>query len=765
MTLATALKAANTMRLGQTPVTEGICSTSGRFACGTRVAATSRCGRKIRHARNNSSSTVTQAVLQATEQATQGSGKKASSNGLLHPQYCESVYKSLRRPTRTIEVGKVKVGSEHPIALQTMTTTDTRNVQATVDQVKKCVDQGADMVRITVQGRQEALACYKIREQLFKDRYDVPLVADIHFQPVVASMVADCFEKIRVNPGNFVDGRKRFDEKVYDDDSQFRQEQEHIREVFTPLAEKCKRLNRAMRIGTNHGSLSARILSYYGDTPRGMVESAFEFANICRDIDYHNFLFSMKASNPLVMVQAYRLLAEEMYANAWDYPLHLGVTEAGEGEDGRLKSAIGIGSLLMDGLGDTIRVSLTEDPEYELDPCRQLANLGTKACNEQWGVQSYDEKHRDIHDFAKRIGRLPEQREGDEVDYRGLLHRDGSVISAVSLQDLEAPEQLYRKLGAKLVVGMPFKDLATSDTLYMAQVPPSSDTNARRALKRLQEVGVHVMAPAAELAKDPLPHSVAVQPLQEVATASQNGGRSLPAGAGRFVVTVDGTESEEQIQALKKSDAAMVLLQIAEGVSRVHASRRVFELLRRNDIDISVVHFRSFPEGTPADDIIMTCGSEIGALLVDGLGDGVLIACPSQDVGFLRNMSFNILQGARMRNTKTEFVSCPSCGRTLFDLQEVTESIRTRTGHLPGVSIAVMGCIVNGPGEMADADFGYVGGAPGKIDLYVGKEVVRRAIPMDSATDELIELIKEHDRWVEPETEESEQEQRQPVAA
>lgn len=753
------------MRLGQAPAAESLCSTSGRFACGTApLAAAPFSARQIRRARK--STVGPQAVLQATEQATQGSGKKASQNGLLHPQYCESVYKSLRRPTRTIEVGNVKVGSQHPIALQTMTTTDTRNVQGTVDQVKKCADSGANMVRITVQGKQEATACYKIREQLFKDGYYVPLVADIHFQPVVASMVAECFEKIRVNPGNFVDGRKRFDEKVYDDDSQFKQEQEHIREVFTPLVEKCKRLNRAMRIGTNHGSLSARILSYYGDTPRGMVESAFEFANICRDVDYHNFLFSMKASNPLVMVQAYRLLAEEMYSNGWDYPLHLGVTEAGEGEDGRLKSAIGIGSLLMDGLGDTIRVSLTEDPEYELEPCRQLASLGTQAAQEQWGVVAFDEKHRDTHSFAKRVGRLPEQQENDDVDYRGLLHRDGSVISAVTLQDLEAPEQMYRKLGAKMVVGMPFKDQATSDTLYMPQIPPSSDKTGRRALKRLQEVGVHVMAPANVLAADPLPQAVAVQPLREVATASRNGGHSLPPGAGRFAVTIDGTETEEEVASLKKSDAVMALLEIAPGVSRVHASRRIFELLQRHQIDISVIHFRSFPEGTSGDDIIMQTGSEVGALLVDGLGDGIAVACPSQDLNFLRNMSFGVLQGSRMRNTKTEFVSCPSCGRTLFDLQEVTDQIRTRTGHLPGVSIAIMGCIVNGPGEMADADFGYVGGAPGKIDLYVGKEVVRRAIPMSGATDELIELIKEHDRWVEPETEESEQEeQRQPVAA
>jgi (E)-4-hydroxy-3-methylbut-2-enyl-diphosphate synthase len=658
------------------------------------------------------------------------------------------------------------VGSEHPIALQTMTTTDTRNIQATVDQVKKCADAGADIVRITVQSSREAEACYKIREQLNKDRYQhVPLVADIHFSPKVANMVAECFEKIRVNPGNFVDGRKKFDEKVYDDDTQFLQEQQHIRDVFGPLVEKCKSLNRAMRIGTNHGSLSSRILSYYGDTPRGMVESAFEFANICRDMDYHNFLFSMKASNPLVMVQAYRLLAEEMYKMGWDYPLHLGVTEAGEGEDGRLKSAIGIGSLLMDGLGDTIRVSLTEDPEYEIEPCRQLANLGTKACTEGWGIEPFEEQHRDTHTFSRRTGQLPEQREQDTVDYRSLLHRDGTVISSVTLQDLQTPDYMYKKLGCKLAVGMPFKDIATSDSLLMRQIPPSSDTKGRRALKRLQESGVHVIAPAAELAKDPLPHAVALLSLRELAAAYNNGGVHLPPQAGRVVVTIDGTESDADVAALKQSDAVAALLEVAPGVSRIHASRRVFEQLRRQDIDIAVIHHRSFVDNASQDEIIMTAGTEIGALLVDGYGDGVLIECNTQDLNTLRQLSFNLLQGSRMRNTKTDYVSCPSCGRTLFDLQDVTDSIRQRTGHLPGVSIAIMGCIVNGPGEMADADFGYVGGAPGKIDLYVGKEVVRRGIAMDTATDELIDLIKEHGRWVEPEKEEEEEKAREAVAA
>jgi (E)-4-hydroxy-3-methylbut-2-enyl-diphosphate synthase len=672
------------------------------------------------------------------------------------PRYCESPYETRRRPTRTIQIGNVKVGSAHPIALQTMTTTDTRNIEATVDQVKRCADAGADIVRITVQGKKEAEACMAIRERLFKDRYDTPLVADIHFQPAVAMMVADAFEKIRINPGNFADGAKKFDVINYDDPAQFEAEKEHIKELFSPLVDKCKRLGRAMRIGTNHGSLSARILSYYGDTPRGMVESAFEFAEICRDMDYHNFLFSMKASNPLVMVSAYRLLSEEMYARGWDYPLHLGVTEAGEGEDGRMKSAIGIGALLMDGLGDTIRVSLTEDPEYEMDPCRRLAALGAQAAREGWGISDFGE-HRDTHTFTRRVGKLPEARQEETLDYSTLLHRDGSVLSSINLSELSQPEQLYRRLGTKLAVGMPFKDIATSDSILIYDLPPSSDVAGRRALRRLQESGVNELVPATVLAADPLPDAVAVMQLAVAASAHRAGGISLPTSAAqRVVVFVDGTESEEDFTSLKSLGAEIVLLKTSPGVSRVHSSRRVFEVLKRHDISVPVIHHVAFADGTSRDEIIISAGSQVGALMVDGLGDGLMLECATEDVEFLRTTGFALLQGCRMRNVKTEYVSCPSCGRTLFDLQEVTEQIRTRTGHLPGVSIAVMGCIVNGPGEMADADFGYVGGAPGKIDLYVGKEVVRRGIAMDTAPDALIELIKEHGRWQDPPVEEEE---------
>ena len=677
---------------------------------------------------------------------------KPASEGspLLVPRqkYCESTHKTVRRKTRTVMVGNVAIGSEHPIKIQTMTTTDTKDVAGTVEQVMRIADKGADLVRITVQGKKEADACFEIKNSLVQKNYNIPLVADIHFAPPIAMRVAECFDKIRVNPGNFADRRAQFEKLEYTDDD-YQKELEHIEQVFVPLVEKCKKYGRAMRIGTNHGSLSDRIMSYYGDSPRGMVESAFEFARICRKLDFHNFVFSMKASNPVVMVQAYRLLVAEMYVQGWDYPLHLGVTEAGEGEDGRMKSAIGIGTLLQDGLGDTIRVSLTEPPEEEIDPCRRLANLGMAATNLQKGVAPFEEKHRRYFDFQRRTGDLPVQKEGEEVDYRGVLHRDGSVLMSVSLDQLKTPELLYRSLAAKLVVGMPFKDLATVDSILLRELPPVDDKDSRLALKRLIDISMGVITPLSEQLTKPLPNAMVLVTLKEISTGAY---KLLPEGT-RLVVSARGDESVEELEILKSIDATMILHDLPyteEKIGRVHAARRLFDYLSENALNFPVIHHIEFPKGIHRDDLVIGAGTNAGALLVDGFGDGILLEALDQDFDFLRNTSFNLLQGCRMRNTKTEYVSCPSCGRTLFDLQEISAEIREKTSHLPGVSIAIMGCIVNGPGEMADADFGYVGGAPGKIDLYVGKTVVKRAIAMEQATDALIQLIKDHGRWVDP---------------
>ena len=683
----------------------------------------------------------------------------------LIPGYCDDVTRTVRRKTRTVTIGNVKVGSEHPVVKQTMLTTDTRDVQATIEEAKRCADAGAEMVRITVQGLREAEAGMEIRNGLFKDKYDIPLIADIHFNPKAALKIADAFEKIRVNPGNYADGRKKFEEITYEDPADYQRELDYIEETFTPLVLKCKEMGRALRIGTNHGSLSARTLSYFGDTPKGMVESAFEFARICRKHDYHNFVFSMKASNPLVMVQAYRLLAAEMYEEGWDYPLHLGVTEAGEGEDGRMKSSIGIGALLLDGLGDTVRVSLTEAPELEIQPCSVLTGLGETAVAGYESAVPFEERLRDFRSYERRTTELPEQREGDSLDYRGICHRDGSVFAALTVDDAEAmsEQELYANLGCKSVVGMPFKDIATVDSILFTdgKVPPSSNAELRRTFRRLMESNVHVLCEAAALRDDPMDGAVAVYDL-----AALNGAApELPEGVERYAVRFNGTEAAEDFEALatlKGDDRPAVLLAAADSAkaSRLHTMRRAFELIKANGVDGPAVHVAAYAPGeVDAETLVIRTGAEVGGCLVDGLGEGVCIksdAAPLEDV---RRISFGLLQGCRMRNTKTEFISCPSCGRTLFDLQEVTAQIASRTGHLPGVSVAIMGCIVNGPGEMADADFGYVGGAPGKVDLYVGKEVVKRAIPNDEACDALIDLIKEHGRWKDKEEEE------EPVAA
>lgn len=678
-------------------------------------------------------------------------------------QYCPDLNKALRRKTRTVTCGPIKFGSEHPIVRQTMGTTNTADVDATIEQVMRCADKGFDLVRITVQGRREADACMRIREGLFKKGYDIPLCADMHFQPKVAMMVADALEKIRINPGNFADGTKDFDEHIYETEEDFTKERDYLTETFTPLVEKCRDLNRAMRIGTNHGSLSSRVLSFYGDTPRGMVESAIEFADIARSADYHNFVFSMKASNPLVMVQAYRLLAAEQYRLDWDYPLHLGVTEAGEGEDGRMKSAIGIGTLLADGLGDTVRVSLTEDPEFEYEPCSRLISISNEklytsnneAKAEQDAVEPYIDT-RDFQSYSRRHGNVEGLGEVDPEQPRtsgAWLNSNGSVLTEVTgdMFSKENVSYLYQALGFKTSLGFPFRDVASVDSILLTSLPAAEDLVN---IKRLQELGVGIVMPS-ELCDGTLEGVISMTSLAE---ASKD--ESLPSGAVRSAVVLDGTESMEELENLEKVDPAFVFLKISSDVSRLHAGRRIFEFLKGNDNSVPVIHYYE-SDFEDKNELALQIGSQLGALLADGNGDGVMIEDKTGkfDLDFLRTTSFGLLQGCRMRNTKTEFVSCPSCGRTLFDLQETTAKIQTETGHLPGVTVAVMGCIVNGPGEMADADFGYVGTVPGKIDLYYGKEVAKKNVPEDNAVEELVELIKEYGMWREKEEAEEETEE------
>jgi (E)-4-hydroxy-3-methylbut-2-enyl-diphosphate synthase len=431
-----------------------------------------------------------------------------------------------------------------------------------------------------------------------------------------------------------------------------------------------------------------------------------------------------------------------------------------------MKSAIGIGTLLADGLGDTIRVSLTEDPEFEYEPCNRLAEIaqtrvaaGNKeAAARQKAVKPYTDT-RDITSFARRQGNLPEKKEEDTVDVSGFLNAQGSVISCIDdprMFSKESIQYLYQDLGCKTAVGMPFKDIATSDSILVRNLPPSSDTEARKHMRRLLDVNMGIIVPIAELEKDPLPNAVALTDL-ESAVAS-NG--KLPEGAIRMVVTINGDEDEDTLVKIKELSPAFALLKPSESLSHLHASRRVFEIFKKHDIKTSVIHHFT-TQTKESDELALQLGTKVGSLLTDGNGDGILIEQTGEmnfSVDFLRRTSFSLLQGSRMRNTKTEFVSCPSCGRTLFDLQETTAKIQTATGHLPGVTVAVMGCIVNGPGEMADADFGYVGTIPGKVDLYKGKEVVKKSVPNEEAVDKLVDLIKEYGMWVDKEEIEEEKE-------
>ncbi|MDR3624932.1 MAG: (E)-4-hydroxy-3-methylbut-2-enyl-diphosphate synthase [Chlamydiales bacterium] len=639
--------------------------------------------------------------------------------------YCESVFCTKRRKTREVMVGNVGVGGTNPVRIQSMTTSNTREVGATVDQIMRLADAGCEIARVTVQGMKEADACEEIKNSLLQRGYTIPIVADIHFFPPAAMRVIDFVDKVRINPGNYIDKRASFKVIEYDDESYVR-ELEKIEEKFTPLVEKCKRLKRSMRIGTNHGSLSDRIMNRYGDTPRGMLESALEFARVCRKVDFHDFMFSMKSSNPQVMIQAYRLLVAEMMRLGWDYPLHLGVTEAGEGEDGRIKSAMGIGSLLLDGIGDTIRVSLTEDAWNEIDPCKRLVAFAKSY--EGQGVAPFKESYRDIEAIKKRTASLPKNIS---------LHRDGTVMVGISSKDVQEAD-FYKKLGCDVQLGRPKLKATSADCIVVKEDVSTS------IIKSLRDCGVSAFSTNALEGTIPL-HTL--KEAQEKYLDRANKERfAIIASEKEPLVVVIQDESLDEWEALCKIKPSLIILSPAS--SRLHYSRHFFDWLQSKKLDVPVI--LGFNYLCSKEEIIIQSAAECGAIFCDGLGDGLWIDARF-DVDFLRNLSFNILQAARMRTSKTDFISCPSCGRTLFDLQDVSKRIRERTAHLPGVKIAIMGCIVNGPGEMADADFGYVGSKPGMIDLYVGKKCVEKDISFADADDRLIELIKKHNRWVEPE--------------
>lgn len=651
-------------------------------------------------------------------------------------RYCISTTEYKRFPTREVRVGTVRIGGDNPIRLQSMTTTDTMDTEATVNQSIRMIEAGCELVRLTAPSKKDAQNLGPIKDAIRQRGYDTPIVADIHFTPNAAEIAAGIVEKVRVNPGNYAD-KKKFETLEYTDES-YQTELDRIRKRFTPLVEICKREGTAMRIGTNHGSLSDRIMSRYGDTPRGMVESAMEFLRICRDLDYHDIVLSMKASNPKIMVQAYRLLVHTMMEEGMNYPLHLGVTEAGEGEDGRIKSAVGIGTLLEDGLGDTVRVSLTEEPEEEIPVAAML-------------VERY--VHRGIHSHIPEVEVNPI----DPFEYeRYKTERRGGIGDGqppVVIGDLSAAQRIspasFFPFGYRYSVPNDkwhVTDLAT-DFIYVGE--RSVDFEIPGTL------GVLMDEPAWRQHE----HKPRTYPVQSLDAFLENG---EPAAELNFIRAMD-TElyDPSTIAALNRARRSVLILS-TQNDHAVAAMRRACIELINAECRIPVVIHRAYgrqlsdtgADGAArtddADRLRLTSATDIGGLMIDGLGDGVWIQSPAMTSGELVSLSFGILQATRTRISKTEYISCPSCGRTLFDLQKTTAMIRSRTSHLKGVKIGIMGCIVNGPGEMADADYGYVGTGPGKITLYKEKEVVKRNVPAESAVDELIELIRAHGDWIDP---------------
>lgn len=639
--------------------------------------------------------------------------------------YCNSLTNYSRRKSREVYIGNVPLGGDNPIRVQSMTTVDTMDTMGSVAQVLRMVESGCEYVRITAPSIKEAQNLENIKNELRKRGCEVPLVADIHFTPNAAELAATIVEKVRVNPGNYAD-KKKFEQIDYTDQA-YADELKRIEDKFSPLVALCKEHKTAMRIGTNHGSLSDRIMSRYGDTPLGMVESALEFIRICEQMDYKDLVISMKSSNPQVMVQAYRLLVSKLDEEGLEpYPLHLGVTEAGEAEDGRIKSAVGIGTLLEDGLGDTVRVSLTEEPEVEA-PVAQIMVDRLVHKSSQLPIQPIDENPINPFEYHRRVTH--------EVLNFGLENvprviADFSKKQAVDRKDLKAVGHSYLPELDKW--GM--NDLG-ADYLYTGANPV--EFMLPNGLKEVMNYAEWLKCSDKEN-KFPL-----ISDLQKVERLHEK----------LNFIEVNADDYDETIFGfLEKTPHTVVIAR--SGQSHATASLRRFMIaLMNRSITTPVVFWKAYDE-LSEDELMIHASTDAGTLYVDGLGDGLMITgnqSPSlKNLGMYNTTAFGILQAARTRITKTEYISCPSCGRTLFDLQETTAMIRKRTDHLKGVKIGIMGCIVNGPGEMADADFGYVGSGKGKITLYKGQEVVKRGVPSENALDELIELIKDNGRWVEP---------------
>ncbi|MBI3500508.1 MAG: (E)-4-hydroxy-3-methylbut-2-enyl-diphosphate synthase [Bacteroidetes bacterium] len=645
-------------------------------------------------------------------------------------QYCNSLFEYSRFKTREVKVGDLGIGGNNPIRIQSMTTTDTMNTIKTVEQSIRMIEAGCELVRITAPSLNEAKNLENIKSELRKRGYNTPICADIHFTPNAAETAARIVEKVRVNPGNYAD-RKKFEHIEYTDKS-YDEELERIRERLTPLVKICKENGTTMRIGTNHGSLSDRILSRYGDTPLGMVESAFEFLRICEENNFHEIILSMKASNTQVMVQAYRLLVHKMMETDRNYPLHLGVTEAGDGEDGRIKSAVGIGTLLEDGLGDTIRVSLTEESEFEIPVAKNLAERYSNRKNHKQIPTGSNLKYNPF-EYSRR--------DTKQVGNIGG-HNVPRVIADFSDKQKITPAKLF-SIGYNYSVPLDKWNLTDQacDYIYLGdneidfEIPGTLGLiyNSQTFAKLKNKTRAYPLFCGTEYLK--------------AKDSSAPLGMTSPE-LNFVVVDIDALIHNSQFTIHKLDPTVVFVFDTMNEHGMAEQRRMFFEL---TDSKIPVIIKRNFLN-LSEEKFQLYSSTDFGGLFLDGFGDGIWIKqknCVSPQI--INSTAFGILQATRTRISKTEYISCPSCGRTLFDLQETTGKIRARTSHLKGVKIGIMGCIVNGPGEMADADYGYVGTGVGKITLYKGKEVVKRNISAETAVDELITLIKEGGDWVEKE--------------
>ncbi len=636
--------------------------------------------------------------------------------------YCNSLVKYNRRKSSVVQVGNIPLGGDYPIRVQSMTTTNTMDTEATIKQSIKMIDAGSEYVRITAPSIKDARNLENIKNGLIKAGYDTPIIADIHFTPNAAMEAAKIVEKVRINPGNFVD-RKKFEHIEYSDKS-YDDELARISERFLPLVQICKEYGTAMRIGSNHGSLSDRILSRYGDTPLGMVESALEFVRICDSLNFHEIVLSMKASNTRVMVQAYRLLINCMDKENMNYPLHLGVTEAGEGEDGRIKSAVGIGTLLEDGLGDTIRVSLTEAPELEIPVAKLLVKRYEKRNNHD-EISVVDKHSLTPFEYKKRVTHAINNIGGDNVP---IVIADLSKKQKLNKELFFDLGYVYQKNEDKWII----KDMAC-DYVYLNENQVDFD----------------------------LPGSLGI--IQSYSNWLENNGKNIyPAlkineylNANifheklNFIHLTIKDISEKLFNKIKDDSTAIIILE-TDNLHGMAEQRRFFIDWMNRDYLHPIIISRKYSE-ISLKSFQLFSATDLGGLLVDGLGDGIFIRLNNfQNHKLINDTAFGILQASRTRISKTEYISCPSCGRTLFDLEETTALVRHRTSHLKGIKIGIMGCIVNGPGEMADADYGYVGTGVGKISIYRGQNVIVQNIPAINAVDELIDLMKKDGKWVEP---------------